>query len=89
MTHLSSGAADPVRLLRQVNQFLFFIEHRLHLCNSAQDAVEILPGLAAAVSRLDQAIVQIASRGRRAASTSVTRPVHRAPHARSPRLGRR
>jgi hypothetical protein len=88
MRNLSTGVSDPLRLLRDVKQFLFFIEHRLRLCESAHDALEILPDVDAALSRLDQAIAQIPPEGERAASANLTRPVRRAPKASSGPLGR-
>ncbi len=88
MTRISTGVSDPRRLLRDVKQFLFFIEHRLHVCGSASDALEILPDVDAALSRLDQAMAQLPPDGGRAAPVAATRPVPRAPKPQSARLRR-
>ena len=89
MTHLTTGVSDPLRLLRDVKQFLFFIEHRLHVCDSAEDAREILPDLDAALLRLDQAMAQVLTDGRGSRSANLTRPVPQVRGARSRRSGRR
>ena len=70
MTRLATGVSDPMRLLRDVKQFLFFIEHRLHVCRSASDALEMLPDVDAALSRLDQAMAQLPPEGGREASVA-------------------
>jgi hypothetical protein len=88
MSHLGTGVSDPLRLLLDAKQFLLFIDYRLHLCESAHDALEILPDVDAALSRLDQAIAQFPPDGERAASANLTRSVRRAPIASSGPLGR-
>ena len=78
MSHLRTGVSNPMPLLRDVKQFLFFIEYRLQHCESADDALRILHDVDAALSRLDQAMAQIVPDGRGAASMRPTRPMPRA-----------
>src|SRR2546426_1961731 len=76
------GTADDVK------QFLLFIEYRLHVCGSVDDALEILPDVDTALSLLDQAMAQIPTEVRRAALADITRPALRAPKPRAAGLGR-
>ena len=88
MICLATGVSDPLRLLRDVKQFLFFIEYRLHIRGSASEALEILPDVDAALSRLDQAMTHLPPEGGRAASVAATHPVPRAPRTRAAQLRR-
>ena len=89
MTYPSRRAPDALALLRDVKQFLFFIEYRLEECQSVDHARAILPDVETALSRLDLAMALMHSDGPRAPSGTIRRAVAPAPRARSARARRR
>jgi hypothetical protein len=89
MMYPSPRAPDALALLRDVKQFLFFIEYRLEECQSVDHARAILPDVETALSRLDLAMALMSSDGTHAPSGTIGRVVALAPRARSARARRR
>jgi hypothetical protein len=89
MTYPSPRAPDALALLRDVKQFLFFIEYRLEECQSVDHARAILPDVETALSRLDLAMALMHSDEPRAPSGTIRRAGAPVSSARWPKARRR